>query len=256
MPRAEPPLLGVGCDAVAPKGSILSAFTEIGNRKQQQGCPCTWWDVAAGVVAAGIGIGLVLGLAYALYPQGFACQTEERAKFSSGTVAAIETLVACGPVWGRATVFVSIAIRTWPGAARTSRIGDQTKTPVAKRSLLERQRSGWVSIVGGDSTWSQARSSQRMTQHAAICISLANLLLWHWSQPVSYCVVLEAYKCYPEFMNYDSIGVHRLLACVDYVWPRACSTTHSASACIARAVELCNAIQLRKFSTLGFSCRI
>jgi len=87
-----------------------------------------------------------------------------------------------------------------------------------------------------------------MSRATAISTSLANLLLWHWSQPVSYYVVLEAYKCYPVqkrrccaiytfkrsfyqdrlgtnigkaheklafpqgFMNYDSVGYEGVLA--------------------------------------------
>jgi hypothetical protein len=210
MPRAEPPLLGVGRDAAAPPAKgLISSFREIGSsrRRLERGCPCTRWDAAAGMAGVLAACGLVLGLVYVLYPQGFACQTEERARYSSGTVAGLETLVACAPVWARATAFVGVALRTWPasGSAAFSGRVRGARIPV-KRSLLERQHCGWVSIVSGESAWSQARESLRLAQPAAIGTALANLLLWHWSQPVSYYVVLEAYKCYPKFMDYDSIG--------------------------------------------------
>lgn len=207
MPRADPPLLGVGHDAAAPrKGGLISTFREIGSGRRQRGCPCTRWDAAGGLAAAAAGCGLVVGLAYVLYPQGFACQTEEHARYSSGIVAGLETLVACAPAWARATAFFTVALRSWPTATPTSGRIRGIRIPMAKPSLLERQRSGWTAIVTGDTTWSQARESLQLAQHAAISTALVNLLLWHWSQPASYYMVLEAYKCYPRFMDYDSIG--------------------------------------------------
>ena len=216
MPRADPPLLGVGRDATAPaakSGSFVSAFREIGggssNRLTERGCPCTRWDAAASMAGVLAGCGLVLGLVYVLYPHGFACQTEERSRYSSGTVAALETLIACAPAWGRATMLIGVALRSSPASSSSPAFSGRVRgTRIAvKRSLLERQHAGWTAIVSGESTWFQARDSLSLTKSAAIATSFWNLLLWHWSQPGSYYVVLEAYKCYPRFMDYDSIGI-------------------------------------------------
>jgi hypothetical protein len=169
MPRAEPPILGVGgrAAAPAPRKGLASAFSEIGSSRRQRGslsgggCPCTRWDAAAGLACAVAGCGLVVGLAFVLYPQGFACQSEQRAPFDSGTVAALETLVATAPSCGRATFCVAIAMRTWPASGGAAAAAGSRIVPVAKRSLLERQRAGWVSIVSGESTWSSAREVRK-----------------------------------------------------------------------------------------------
>lgn len=232
MPRADPPLLGVGRDVAAPaaKSGLVSAFQEIGTssrRLRERGCPCTRWDAAAGMAGVLAGCGLVLGLVYVLYPQGFACQTEEHARYSSGMAAALQTLVACAPMWCRVTVLVGVGLRSWPASPISAAFSGRVRGAriAVKRSLLDRQHSGWTSIVSGESTWSQACESLRLAQPAAIRTAFTNLLLWHWSQPVSYYVVLEAYKCYPRFMDYDSIGMDppacfaAMLACLSNAKP-------------------------------------
>ena len=222
MPRADPPLLGVGASVARP--SAGSAFKEIATASGrartaalQERFPCTQADVCGGLLGLVAGCGLVVGLAFALYPQGFACATEQRAPFSSGLVAALETLVALAPVWGRAAVFAAFAApRSWPGAT----VGAPAAVrPAAACTLLlqtkdVRRGAGWVGIVGGESTWAQAREALGLGPTAAIRLALATLLLWHWFQPVSYYVVLEAYKCYPGFMDYDSVGYEGVLAVI------------------------------------------
>eukprot|EP01043_Picozoa_sp_COSAG02_P023673 COSAG02_NODE_1270_length_13529_cov_44.209680_8_plen_229_part_00 len=227
MPRADPPLLGVGRDATAPaakSGGLVSAFREIGggssHRLRERGCPCTRWDAAAGMASVLAACGLVVGLVYVLYPHGFACQTEERARYSGGTDAALATLIACAPVWGRATVLVGVALRSWPASSSSYAFSGRVRGAhiAVKQSLLERRHSGWTSIVSGESTWSQACESLRLAKPAAISAAFWNLLLWHWSQPVSYYLVLEHYKCYPRFMDYDSIGIPFVFARSFELW--------------------------------------
>lgn len=176
----------------------------------------------AALTCVGTGVGMVLGLAYLLYPGGYACETEKGVSYGSGGWAALVTVAATAPIWARTASAASFAARAWPGhetsterATRrngwlkgaTALMGGQTGA-----SSSSGTPAGWLAIVQGDSSWAHARQARGMSQGQALRSAAQTLLLWHWSQPVAYMLVLEAYKCYHGFVDAGGVGYLGVLA--------------------------------------------
>ena len=173
-------------------------------RRAKQSHSCGLLDVAFVVATMVCGCGMVLGMAYLLYPGGFVCQTRpEAGTLANGGRAALITLIGAAPLWGRNTLGVSLAYMHRRPVFRAS---------AARGSKNKSVADGWVAIVGGKSTWALAREARGLSACQALLWSLATLLFWHWSQPAAYFLVLEANKCYPGFMDYDSVGPTAILA--------------------------------------------
>jgi hypothetical protein len=73
-----------------------------------------------------------------------------------------------------------------------------------KRQLREQLR---VSLLADPdwlaSTWEQARDARGLSQRNAKTIGIAKLVLWHWSQPLAYMVMLARYRCFLATLNGD-----------------------------------------------------
>ena len=107
-----------------------------------------------------------------------------------------------------------------PGAARTALIGAslgmccrkvagvEEGTGLARALLLGNgegdgaaDSAGWLAIVGGhpddvaQPTWAEAREARKMTQRQAVVSGATKLMLWHWSQPLTYLWLLFSYRC-------------------------------------------------------------
>jgi len=91
------------------------------------------------------------------------------------------------------------------------------------------RKSGWNAIVGqrvGDagpqrqSTWLEACQARGLTHQQALASAATKLLLWHWSQPVAYLLVLWGYRCYvavrpqPSNPSMSAPSCLRSIACV------------------------------------------
>eukprot|EP01052_Picozoa_sp_SAG31_P012576 SAG31_NODE_739_length_12444_cov_14.976831_2_plen_932_part_00 len=61
-----------------------------------------------------------------------------------------------------------------------------------------RVHAGWTAVTDDSSvqsTWNEARDSLGMTVQQAVGVSMARLLLWHWSQPMAFLFVFLTYFC-------------------------------------------------------------
>jgi hypothetical protein len=122
----------------------------------------------------------------------------------------IELIVAGAPVWARNALLAALL------AAGCSRMSGFQNTPGLMRNLLVGPnqaavlgtgpcKSGWIAIAGvrvgepgeqPQATWAEACQARALTQRQALSSAAAKLLLWHWSQPVAYLLVLWGYRCY------------------------------------------------------------
>jgi hypothetical protein len=194
-------LMGTQSWSSNPAG-LIERLTQRPTTEQDRSCGAI--DFAAVVACILGGCGMVLGLAYLMYPGGFVCQAVPEGSNASGGRAALITLVGSAPIWGRNTVFLVLAyLRRGQGA-------DKTTGEIRSES----KAAGWLTIVGGSSKWSDARRARGLSQCQAVSTALGMLLLWHWSQSAAYFAVLEFYKCYRGFMDYESVGVQGVLALI------------------------------------------
>eukprot|EP01051_Picozoa_sp_SAG22_P001841 SAG22_NODE_76_length_22248_cov_14.352070_7_plen_823_part_00 len=66
---------------------------------------------------------------------------------------------------------------------------------------VPRLAASWIAITDDttpQSTWHEARESLGLDVRQAIGVSIAKLLLWHWSQPLAFLSVFYAYGCHLE----------------------------------------------------------
>jgi hypothetical protein len=119
----------------------------------------------------------------------------------------IELFVAGAPVWARNALLMALVMA---GCSRVS--GFERRTGLLQNLLVGPRRdgidinkSGWLAIVGvragepgerPQSTWAEVCEARALTQRQALSSAATKLLLWHWSQPIAYLLVLWGYRCY------------------------------------------------------------
>lgn len=63
---------------------------------------------------------------------------------------------------------------------------------------VPRLAAGWVALIDDatpQSTWHETADALGLSGRQALSVAIAKLVLWHWSQPVAYLVVLRVYYC-------------------------------------------------------------
>ena len=148
--------------------------------------------------------------------------------FEAKSKGVIEQVVGAAPVWGRNLILVTM-VQYGCRKAAVPNSGTHASLPVAllvgtSETLGSDGAAGWLAIVGDEldsatrpqSTWAEARSARRMNSRQAVVTSIAKLMLWHWSQPLAYLLVLDAYKCTLEDEWYQ--GLAALVAARELVY--------------------------------------
>ena len=121
-----------------------------------------------------------------------------------------EIFLAGAPIWARNALISTVLISSCARLSGFQRTGLCINLLVGVRADNSDddgtdRKSGWNAIVGqrvGDagpqrqSTWLEACQARGLTHQQALASALTKLLLWHWSQPVAYLLVLWGYRCY------------------------------------------------------------
>ena len=155
-------------------------------------------------IPAGGGFAITLCALAAWYgaEQGLAASTCGEDLVLSGRTYT-ESVIAATPIWARNTVLSFVAFKAIRRCAGFEGRG-LAETLLAAGASGEASRAGWVATVGTDTTggggppqatWEEARRALRLQPRQAIAVGAAKLLLWHWSQPLTYVWVFTVYFC-------------------------------------------------------------
>ena len=117
----------------------------------------------------------------------------------------IETAIGLAPVWARNAVILALLAKCCRKVSGME--GDGLATSLLLGQPQHRgggSAAGWLRIASvqvtdgvlqPQSTWEEAYTARHLTRQQALSSAAAKLVLWHWSQPLAYLLVLEAYKC-------------------------------------------------------------
>eukprot|EP00329_Picozoa_sp_Boothbay-MS584-11_P007690 68555_4 len=153
-----------------------------------------------------------------------------------------EVFVAGAPIWARNAFLVALLAA---GCSRLS--GFERRTGLMQKLLLgptqaaadtvSLKKSGWAAIAGvqaGDppaepqATWPEACEARALTQKQAVASAATKLVLWHWSQPIAYLLVLWGYRCYVAALGPQQRTLAAVVASREVVY---LLTTVLATAC-------------------------
>jgi hypothetical protein len=150
-------------------------------------------------------IGLVFGLRGFFFGTS-ADPTCGSQSFDAQARSGIETFVGLAPVWARNGFILFVLTQCCRKVS-----GMEGDGSLATALLIgQRQHrgggsaAGWVRIVTTrvingvpqpQPTWAEASEARKLSRRQALSSAGAKLILWHWSQPLAYLLVLEAYKC-------------------------------------------------------------
>ena len=153
---------------------------------------------------------------------------------------AIETAIGAAPIQLRSMLIGFVAVklcRKFTGA-RGDGIGLARALftmPSAEGDAAVLSNAGWEAIVGRwifvadaqqQPNWEQVRDARKLTQQQSISSAIVKLVFWHWSQPVAFLWMLDAYRCDIALLGVEHRGFAAVVAAREMLY---LATTIAAS---------------------------
>lgn len=138
--------------------------------------------------------------------------------------AGLATALLLGPASLRAS-HGTAASAGWLAIVGGRSVGTPTGEP-AKRSLRDSVRDGLRGFSSLEDTegsapqvsWHTARQARGLNQRQAAASAVTKLLMWHWSQPITYLWMLHVYRCYVASLGIIQVYLASVVAAREMIY--------------------------------------